>query len=556
MEPIAQLMREEMEKLRDEIRTAAMEFMRLLGSDTVPWLVYRGGEKLLSVAGGKKLISNNICPEFVWILQGETFSTTMMTLPLGGCDMVLGVQWLSTLGDSHFNFQKLRMVFAYKGKTLIFRGTTKPVAQWINGKQAAKARKQASNLVMCVYPTAMLHMMTANDSTPSHSALSSELYDKIQKGWNEDNQLKAKIKKLQCNFGTSKHYSWSNGQLLRKEKLVVSNDETLRNDLMQHFHNGPTRGHSGMQAKIKRMGSFLYWKKMWNQIKQYIKQCDTCQRFKPELVPYPGLLQPFPIPSRVWSEISMDFIDELPMSMERTVIMRCSLYEHVLERVAFFATSQIAHLYCISPQSDGHAEVINRSLECYPRCMCEEKPKEWVNWIPLTEYWYNTSYHTTIKTTPYQVVYGQVSPDHITYTKRDSAIDVVDRFLSAMKAGIDLLKFHIKRPQDKMKSLADKHKSDKEFEEGVWVYLKLQPYRHATLRQGKQNKLSPKYFGPFLIIKKAEEPPVVLDRRMAKKGNVAVVYVLIQWVNGSIAYATWEMYDSIVERFPHFDLDA
>ncbi|GJZ89221.1 putative nucleotidyltransferase, ribonuclease H [Tanacetum coccineum] len=54
----------------------------------------------------------------------------------------------------------------------------------------------------------------------------------------------------------------------------------------------------------------------------------------------------------------------------------------------------------------------------------------------------------------------------------------------------------------------------------------------------------------------SEEPFAVLDRKMAKKGNIAVVYVLIQWINGTAADATWETYESIAERFPHFDLNA
>nr|GEV22582.1 RNA-directed DNA polymerase, eukaryota [Tanacetum cinerariifolium] len=48
-----------------------------------------------------------------------------------------------------------------------------------------------------------------------------------------------------------------------------------------------------------------------------------------------------------------------------------------------------------------------------------------------------------------------------------SLVDAVDRSLSTREAGIDLLKFHINRSQNRMKSLADKHRSDREFKEGV-----------------------------------------------------------------------------------------
>ncbi|GJW93608.1 reverse transcriptase, partial [Tanacetum coccineum] len=54
----------------------------------------------------------------------------------------------------------------------------------------------------------------------------------------------------------------------------------------------------------------------------------------------------------------------------------------------------------------------------------------------------------------------------------------------------------------------------------------------------------------------ALEPIAVLDRRMARKGNVGAVYVLIQWTNEGVDDATWELYDDIAVRFPAFDLNA
>ena len=55
----------------------------------------------------------------------------------------------------------------------------------------------------------------------------------------------------------------------------------------------------------------------------------------------------------------------------------------------------------------------------------------------------------------------------------------------------------------------------------------------------------------------AVKPLAILDRKLAKKkGNVAAVYVLVQWVNESVACATWEVYEELAARFHSFDMDA
>lgn len=54
----------------------------------------------------------------------------------------------------------------------------------------------------------------------------------------------------------------------------------------------------------------------------------------------------------------------------------------------------------------------------------------------------------------------------------------------------------------------------------------------------------------------AVKPLAILDRKLAKKDNVAAVYVLVQWVNESVTCATWELYEELAARFPSFDMDA
>nr|GEY47130.1 hypothetical protein [Tanacetum cinerariifolium] len=53
----------------------------------------------VDVANGSKMVSSFECKKFKWALQGNEYEADCMLIPFGGCDMVLGIQWLATLGD-------------------------------------------------------------------------------------------------------------------------------------------------------------------------------------------------------------------------------------------------------------------------------------------------------------------------------------------------------------------------------------------------------------------------------------------------------------------------
>ncbi|GKB65753.1 transposon ty3-I gag-pol polyprotein [Tanacetum coccineum] len=75
--------------------------------------------KALTVADGNKLVTNAKCKEFKWQFAPNVFTTDVMLLPFGGCEMVLKIQWLATLGDIRFNFYELRMDFKYNGQKVL-----------------------------------------------------------------------------------------------------------------------------------------------------------------------------------------------------------------------------------------------------------------------------------------------------------------------------------------------------------------------------------------------------------------------------------------------------
>ncbi|GJW88725.1 ty3-gypsy retroelement polyprotein [Tanacetum coccineum] len=222
------------------------------------------------------------------------------------------------------------------------------------------------------------------------------------KRWTEnatDNEIQALIKKLETDPASAKHYTWIDGLLMRKGKLCVGSDTSLQHDLIEYFHGGTLCGHSGVRVTTHRICTLLYWKKMSRHIKQFIRECSLCHRNKHDLVAYPRLLQPLPILERVWSGISIDFIEGLPMSKGKSVIMvvvdRLSKYSHLIPLAHPFTVVQVAQAFLDNIYKlhrlpkviiDGQTNMVNRCLECYLRCMTGEKPKEWMHWISLAEY--------------------------------------------------------------------------------------------------------------------------------------------------------------------------
>ena len=472
-----------------------------------------------------------------------------------------------------------------------------------------------------------------------------DLLQRVQHSWLSDPSLLHLIHMLKNALDKHSHYTWHDGQLRRKNKLVVGPDVKLREELLSLFHSSPVGGHLGAEATMKRLGSVCYWKGLKKNVRDFVRSCQVCQQFKSDFAASPGLLQPLPIPERVWTDISMDFIEGLPTSRGMSVILvvvdRLSKYAHFLPLSHPYSAASIAQIFLDNiyklhgiphsivsdrdkiflskfwqelfklsgtqlnlstsyhPQTDGQTEVVNRSLQTYLRCMTVERPKDWSRWLPLVEWWYNTTYHTATHSTPYAIVYGQPAPNHLPYLAGQSNVEAVDRSLQAREAAVKMLKFYLQRAQNRMKQQADKHRSDRQFSVGDLVYVKLQPYRQTTIATRKCLKLSAKFFGPYKVLEKVgpvayklelpagakvhpvfhvsqlkkhvgvegsqshlpllddtgsiiKEPISIIDRRLVKRHGKAVTEVLVQWRNTFPEDSTWENFQQLQQLYPSF----
>jgi hypothetical protein len=234
----------------------------------------------------------------------------------------------------------------------------------------------------------------------------------------------------------------------------------------------------------------------------------------------------------------------------------------------------------------------------YLRCSIQDNATNWKQWLSLAELWYNSAVHSSIGMSPFQALYGhEPNIGAIPSLQPDPQCPATD-MLAARAAQLEILKTNLAAARNRMKLKADRNRTEKEFQRGDRVLLKLQPYVQQSVVSRPYPKLAFKFFGPYEILERVGKvayklqlpagslvhpvfhvsqlkehrpdyspvfsdltvlpaldqldttPERILDRRMVKKGNAAIVQVQVKWSHLPENAATWEDWEVLKVKFP------
>ena len=97
-------------------------------------------------------------------------------------------------------------------------------------------------------------------------------------------------------------------------RVVVPNDKTVRDQIIQELHSIPYSAHPRIQRIVGKVRKSFFWRGMIGHIREFVENCPICQVEKSDHTLSKGKLQSTHIPEIEWSEISIDFITDLPTS--------------------------------------------------------------------------------------------------------------------------------------------------------------------------------------------------------------------------------------------------
>lgn len=332
------------------------------------------------------------------------------------------------------------------------------------------------------------------------------------------------------------------GVWYKGDKVVVP--LKLRQQCLHEAHDSPAGGHKGVNKTLELVRRTYWWPTIKKDVTAYVTTCASCQRNKAKNVLPGGTLQPLQIPEGRWHSVSMDYITGLPCTEAGydsvfVVLDRLTKMAHFIPCTKDITAAKTADIFvrevirlhgyplevisdrdpkfasefwqrlldllgvkqrmssAFHPQTDGGTERINRILEEYLRAYVGAEQNDWDRWLPLAEFAYNNSRQDSTGYSPFFLNFGRhprlPRTPVVTGVRNQSAAALATRLDEHVKQAKSLLE----AAQQRQKHYADKKRREVVFAVGDQVMLDT---RNIRKRTPGQQKLMPKYIGPFTVL--------------------------------------------------------
>ncbi|GJZ32289.1 putative reverse transcriptase domain-containing protein [Tanacetum coccineum] len=256
------------------------------------------------------------------------------------------------------------------------------------------------------------------------------------------------------------------------------------------------------------MKQLYWWPNMKADIATYVSKCLTCLRVKAEHQKPSGLLVQPAIPQWKWENITMDFVTKLPRTQSgndtiwlKEVVTRHGIpvsiiCDHDPRFMSNFWRSfqkamgtRLDMSTAYHPETDGQSERTIQTLEDMLRACVIDFGNGWEGHLPLIEFSYNNSYHTSIKAAPFEALYGRKCRSPVCWAEVGDARLTGPELVHETTEKIVQIKQRMQAARDRQKSYADVRRKPLEFQVGDRVMLKVSPWKGVVrvLETGKVN---------------------------------------------------------------------
>lgn len=158
----------------------------------------------------------------------------------------------------------------------------------------------------------------------------------------------------------------------RESRIWVPDYEPLRTAIMQTIHDSHLTGHPGKDTMVGIILRRWFWPKLRDSVRRFVRNCDVCGRTSVWREAKAGFLRSLPIPDRIGSDLTIDFITDLPVSEGCTNIM--VITDRLSKDVFIFGTSSMTSEYCAKLFIDRYFRYFG-----FPRYLTSDRGSDWTS---------------------------------------------------------------------------------------------------------------------------------------------------------------------------------